>query len=258
MRMDLPVEIAHIVGDANLQEDTIGESPCSVHCFVHGKDRFYLKSSPAIYASTTYSVRREAAVLAWLAGRLHVPELLAVAERDGTEFMITRAVPGVPLSACIEAGKPAVGLFGEALRQLQGMAIHDCPFDARIKTRLHELDYLMAHNLIDHDCDLDTWPGLDTPQALRAHLHMQIPDEDLVFSHGDLCDSNVFVDANGHLHFIDLGRGGIADRWLDIAFACRNLGEEVDDKAVEMLLSNLGISDRTGRRRYFEQLDELF
>lgn len=258
MHDSLPAAIRQVVAGAPLLPDTIGESPCRVHAFRRGRERFFLKICPAVHAATTYSVRREARVLDWLAGKLSVAEVVAVAEHEGEEFMVTRAVPGVPLSARLRAGLPVTGLFREALRQLQAVPVSDCPFDSGAAMRLRELDYLLARDLIDPDHDLSQWPGLDTPQALLAHLQAHLPDEDPVFSHGDLCDSNVFVDAHDRLHFIDLGRGGVADRWLDVAFAHRNLREDVGDEAARALLATIGVPDRPDRRRFFEQLDELF
>ncbi|NWA68565.1 phosphotransferase [Pseudomonas reactans] len=76
-------------------------------------------------------------------------------------------------------------------------------------------------------------------------------------AHGDLCDTNVFVDAHDQLHFIDLGRGGIADRWLDIAFAHRNLREDISDNAANNFLRGLGEPDQSAKRVYFEQLIDL-
>jgi kanamycin kinase len=35
-----------------------------------GNELYFLKTSPAIYANTTYSVLREASVLQWLSGKL--------------------------------------------------------------------------------------------------------------------------------------------------------------------------------------------
>ncbi|QYX48904.1 hypothetical protein K3F43_05170 [Pseudomonas tussilaginis] len=60
------------------------------------------------------------------------------------------------------------------------------------------------------------------------------------------------------MHFIDLGRGGIADRWLDIAFVHRNLREDVSDNAANDFLRGLGEPDECAKREFFEQLDELF
>ena len=68
----------------------------------------------------------------------------------------------------------------------------------------------------------------------------------------------VFVDGKDQLHFIDLGRGGIADRWLDIAFIHRNLREDISPDTAEIFLEGLGVRDEPVKREFFEQLDELF
>lgn len=258
MSFALPQAIARFIGAAPLIRDRIGESPCSVYAFSRGRERFFLKTSPAIYAPTTYSVAREARLLDWLGGRLGVPEVVLVAECEAGEAMITRAVPGEPLSTRIEAGQPVVEVFAEALRQLQGVPVAACPFRADAAFRLEELDYLVSRGLIDSECDLEQWPGLATPQDLLERLRATLPQEELVFAHGDLGDSNLFIDAEERLHFIDFGRGGPADRWMDIAFAQRNLREEVSQEAADELLAALGRPDQPRKRLFFEQLDELF
>ncbi|OFA04193.1 APH(3') family aminoglycoside O-phosphotransferase [Duganella sp. HH101] len=258
MPLKLPSAIAGFIGDAVLERDEIGESPCQVHRFRRGDEVFFLKTSPLVYASTTYSVMREAAVLQWLAGRVNVPEVVLAAPADDGECMITRAVPGVPLSSLIAEGRPVLELFREALRQLQSVSVADCPFDSGAAARLRELDYLVGKGLIDEDYDFEQWPGLATPADLLARLRATIPNEDLVFSHGDLCDNNVFVDQRGELHFIDAGRGGLADRWLDIAFIHRNLRDDVSEHSAAQFLDGLGVPDALAKREFFEQLDELF
>lgn len=246
--------IKNFIGDAALRRDEIGESPCAVHSFRRGKELYFLKTSPAIYADTTYSVLREAAVLQWLAGRVNVPEVVLTARDERQEYMITRAVPGAPLAEYLDDEQRTLALFKEALRQMQSIAIADCPFDSSAAVRLRELEFLVSQGLIDDDYDFDAWPGLATPRDLLARLHATLPQEELVFSHGDLGDSNIFVTDKDELHFIDLGRGGKADRWLDIAFAHRNLREEISDDLAAQLVP----TDQPAKRTFFEQLDELF
>lgn len=245
--------VKRFIGDALLHRDEVGESPCQVHSFKRGNELYFLKTSPTVYASTTYSVLREAAVLQWLSGKVKVPEVILTAQDEQQEYMITRAVPGVRL-----AERLSVALFEEALRQMQSIAITDCPFDATAAVRLRELAFLVSQGLIDEDYDFDAWPGLDTPQDLLARLHATMPQEDLVFSHGDLGDSNILVTDKDELYFIDLGRGGKADRWLDIAFIHRNLREDLSTKAATEFLKNLDRPDSPSKRQFFEQLDELF
>jgi kanamycin kinase len=102
----MPTSITRFINDAVLQPDEIGESPCEVHSFWRANELYFLKTSPAIYAGTTYSVLREASVLQWLSGKLKVPEVILTAQDDEREYMITRAVPGVPLAELIGTKRP--------------------------------------------------------------------------------------------------------------------------------------------------------
>lgn len=82
--------------------------------------------------------------------------------------------------------------------------------------------------------------------------------EELVFTHGDLGDSNIFVNSHDELYFIDFGRGGLADRWMDIAFIHRDLREEVSDTVATDFITSLKQPDNPTKREYYELLDELF
>lgn len=247
-----------LVGDARLARDPVGESPAQVYRFTRGNEVFFLKTISTQYTSTTYSAWREGEVLQWLASRLPVPEVILVERSDEMECLVTRAVPGRPLSQRIADGRPVVAYFAEAIRLVQGVDVRDCPLRADIAVRLPELERLVVQGLVADDGDLSRWPGLDSPAAFIAHLWRTAPVEELVFSHGDLCDSNVFVDERDRLHVIDWGRGGVADRWIDIAFAHRNLREDVSETAAAALLAAMPWPDAPHKREYFEQLDELF
>lgn len=74
--------------------------------------------------------------------------------------------------------------------------------------------------------DCENWEE-DTPfkdpRELYDFLKTEKPEEELVFSHGDLGDSNIFVKDGKVSGFIDLGRSGRADKWYDIAFCVRSI-----------------------------------
>lgn len=260
MSFDLPQSIARFIGKARLVLNTVGESPCPVYRFKRGNDIFFLKMCARLYSPTTFSVQREANVLTWLNGQLNVPELVDAAQSDQGEFMITRSVPGQPLYQRIDAQQPVLQLFQEALAQLQALPITTCPFDGGAAFRLRELDYLLTNGLLAEDYDLQQWPGVQAtnPTEFVAHLYATQPSEDPVFAHGDLTDSNLLVDAQDRLYFIDWGRGGVADRWMDRAFVYQNLRQEVSVTLAGTFLAGLGEADNPGKRAFFEQLDELF
>jgi kanamycin kinase len=99
MKFSLPQPILAFVSNCEVRRDRVGESPARVYRFNRKNDLFFLKISRKIYSPTTFGVTREAQVLEWLQGRLNVPELVRHAANDRWECMITRSVPGRPLSA---------------------------------------------------------------------------------------------------------------------------------------------------------------
>ncbi|MCL1807346.1 MAG: hypothetical protein FWG31_06560 [Oscillospiraceae bacterium] len=65
--------------------------------------------------------------------------------------------------------------------------------------------------------------------------------------------------------FIDAGRGGLADKWQDIALCVRSLGYNLrdsgqteKDRYTALLLSCLGVEPDWVKIKYYILLDELF
>ena len=91
------------------------------------------------------------------------------------------------------------------------------------------------------------------------------PPEDIFFTHGDYCQPNIFIDGTKVTGFIDVGSGGIADRWQDIALCVRSLGYNLGEiekakkeKYINLLFSHLGIDPDWVKINYYILLDELF
>ena len=138
--------------------------------------------------------------------------------------------------------------------------ISDCPYTNSLDSRLAELDYLLNNDLADVDCE--NWEE-DTPfkdpRELYDFLKTEKPEEELVFSHGDLGDSNIFVKDGKVSGFIDLGRSGRADKWYDIAFCVRSIREDIgEEQYVELFFDLLGIKPDWEKIKYYILLDELF
>ncbi|MGL3160339.1 phosphotransferase, partial [Klebsiella pneumoniae] len=81
-------------------------------------------------------------------------------------------------------------------------------------------------------------------------------EERLVFSHGDITDSNIFIDKFNEIYFLDLGRAGLADEFVDISFVERCLREDASEETAKIFLKHLK-NDRPDKRNYFLKLDEL-
>jgi kanamycin kinase len=87
-------------------------------------------TSSSAYVKRAAHLAGERDRLEWLQGRLPVPELIGLYRGFGDDWLVTRAVPGVPLSdksTGLQPGHVARRL-GEILRDIHSVAASDCPF----------------------------------------------------------------------------------------------------------------------------------
>ena len=237
---------------------TEGLSPAFVHKCKLGDETVYLKEIDTIYASTTYSVKSEAEVMKWLKGRVHVPQVIEVGVRDSKEYLIMSGIEGRHIESYVGDPLKHITYLAESVRELQKVDISRCPFCNDVPARLKELDYLLKQGLAD--INTDNWQdgtAFTDPGELYQWLCDNKPREELVLSHGDI-GANLFVKDEA-FYYYDLGRCGIADKWLDISFCVKDIrdfypGTDYEKQFFEIL----GVEPDYEKINYFILLDELF
>ena len=261
--LPLPPGIARELAGFSLAEDGEGMSPTRVFRCTRGETTLYLKVSDARFDGTTYDVARERDVMAWLSGRLAVPEVVAFERHGDRSHLLMTAMPGESLARRLGASPDpfdAAERLAEAVLLLGSVPVAECPFDAGLDVRLRELDRLLAAGLAD--VDAEHWEEdtpFEEPRDLYDYLVAHRPAERPAFTHGDLCDGNLFILPDGGIGFIDLGRGGAADPWGDIAFCVREIRGLTDDPApLDRFFRRIGREPDPERLRYFILLDEMF
>lgn len=237
---------------------TEGMSPATVYkCEIDGTC-CYLKTINKAFAGTTYSVKREAEVMQWLADKLHVPQLLESGETDYSEYLIMSEIYGQHIDSFAEEPLQYISYLAKAIKLLQGIDISNCSFTSNLDFRLKELNYLLENNLAD--VDVSHWEEtteFKEPCELYKWLCENKPQEELVFSHGDI-GANFFV-KDGEIYFYDLARCGIADKWMDIAFCVRDIRDYFPDSKYEkMFFDMLGVEPNYEKINYYILLDEMF
>lgn len=238
-----------------IQTDLEGASPAEVIKFKSGKDYLYLKSIDKKYSETTFSVKREKDVMQWLNGKLIVPEVIDFVCEDNREFLIMSELKGRHIDDFKTDPETCVQIFANCIKKIQSIDISNCPFDSGLNIRLTELGYLLQRGLASTDDWESTTKFSDTSEFYKW-LCENKPSEELVFSHGDL-NANVFIDGNNYC-FYDLGRAGIADKWLDIAFCISDIREYKNKKYEDMFFKLLNIEPNYEKIEYFLLLDEMF
>ncbi|EVJ48267.1 hypothetical protein U039_02817, partial [Staphylococcus aureus KINW6066] len=201
-KMRISPELKKLIEKYRCVKDTEGMSPAKVYKLVGENENLYLKMTDSRYKGTTYDVEREKDMMLWLEGKLPVPKVLHFERHDGWSNLLMSEADGVLCS-----------------------------------------EDLLNNDLADVDCE--NWEE-DTPfkdpRELYDFLKTEKPEEELVFSHGDLGDSNIFVKDGKVSGFIDLGRSGRADKWYDIAFCVRSIREDIgEEQYVELFFDLLGI-----------------
>lgn len=225
----------------------------------------YLKIAPAGGPS---DLVHEKAVLEWLDGKLDVPKVLGFEESDGKYLILLSEIKGVPASEYVAANYDDPALIERhveratrAMRAIHNLPIDACPFQQNIAVKLAAALENIRRGFVD-ESDFDLENQGRSAQAIYEELVEKTPAaEDLVFTHGDLCLPNYIV-LNGEITgFIDFDRGGVADRYQDIALFLRsfgfNIGNGMDVSAVFCRAYGLDSLD-SDKLYYYRLLDELF
>lgn len=206
---------------------------------------------------------------------IKIPKILAYEVKEGTAYTLMTKAQGVMLcdEYYLTHAKETIRIMAEALKNLWTIDVSDCPYTtSRLENRLKVARYNVENGLVDMDnVEAETFgPNgmFEGAEELILWLEENMPEEDLVMTHGDMCLPNVFADDGKFSSFIDLGKMGPADRWQDVAIAIRSLkhnfegyyngGKAYYDFKAEEFLEALGIEMDEAKFKYYILLDELF
>jgi aminoglycoside 3'-phosphotransferase II len=80
-----------------------------------------------------------------------------------------------------------------------------------------------------------------------------------VVTHGDATFDNILIDANGRVGFIDCGRAGRADRYVDLSLLALQIDEHLGARWISQFREAYGIARRDHcKAAFFDDLYELF
>lgn len=232
-----------------LTPQTIGESGAWVY---RAGAKHFIKSEPI---SPLAELPGEIARMRWLHGTgLPCPAVLDATDHGGRHWLLMTAIPGHDLASTERVrADTAVRLMAEALRQLHALDVTSCPFDHRARIRVAAASARYHAGLYDGD-DPEQGP------ADYARLMAEVPtSEDLVVTHGDACFPNFMTENGRFTGMIDCGRLGVADRYQDLALACRSLDWNYGAAAIPAFLTAYGVvePDRA-KLEWYTLLDEFF
>lgn len=255
----LPNELAIKIGSSKWEQITIGKSGAYTFLLVNEQvPNRYLKILPR---ELRISMEREVELLKWLKDKLPVPEVLSFTVDNEYEYLLMTEVKGI-CSCDNSLGNDLpqlVRLLAKGLRMIHSIDISDCPLDQRLRIKIKEAEYRVNEGLVDEDDFDHSRRGRKAIDLFQELLTTRPVHEDLVFTHGDYCLPNIIINDGDIGGFIDWGRGGIADRYQDLALAARSLAYNFDAKWVTLLFEEYGIDKIDySKIEYYKLLDEFF
>lgn len=254
----LPGELRTEIGKSIWKQITIGRSGAYTYMLSDEVQNRYLKIMPR---KLKMSMEREVEILKWLEGKLPAPKVLLFTGDTEYEYLLMTEVKGT--HAC----DPSFGsdlpklvrLLAKGLRMIHRIDIKICPFDQRLSIKLKEAEYRVVNGLVDEDDFDDIRQGRKAVDLFQELFVAKPAGEDLVFTHGDYCLPNIIINNGDISGFIDWGRGGIADRYQDLALAARSLASNFGAKWIPLLFKEYGIDHIDySKIEYYKLLDEFF
>lgn len=263
MNIEIPPKIKHLTADKPYTVDSIGMSGSAVFTFpdmvlkIEKQDDHF---------------HQMIKVMEWLNGKLPIPRIICHEEADGKSFLLMSRIPG--RMSCneyyLDRPQELVSLLAKAIKMLWEVDISDCPRTRELDRELAEARIRVKNRLVDiENAEPDTFGknGFQTPAHLLQWLEENRPSWEPVFSHGDFCLPNIFIENGNISGFIDLGDAGIGDKWRDISLCYRSLKHNFDgtfggkiyrDFSPDILFNELEIKPDLEKLRYYILLDELF
>ncbi len=257
---NLPQQIRERIAEKPYTVDQVGMSGSYIACFADSVLKVERQGEES---------DNEQRMMAWLKGRLPVPDILCAVSQDGYHYLLMSRVEG-EMACCdrlLAQPERLVRLLAQGLRRLWRVPTADCPSNNDLNAKLCMAEQRVADGLCStEDAEPGTYgPGsFSSPKELLAWLKGNRPNQQLVFTHGDYCLPNLFVKGERISGFIDLGRSGLADPYQDIALCYRsllyNLTQAGQDwhRYVSLFFQELELTPDWEKIRYYILLDELF
>jgi aminoglycoside 3'-phosphotransferase-2 len=246
-------ELAH----ARIEPVTDGMSGAELFCVSEdGQPVRYLKIARN---QSIASLRREIERTQWLSAQgFRVPAILRIDEQADQLAMLTQAVPGMQAQSSTIPPDRLMDILARGMAALHRLPPASCPFDESLSTRLSVAEQVVAAGDVEPEHFEHRNHGI-TPEMLLQRLKDDRPTEDTVVIHGDATLTNLIVDADGGLGFVDCGNAGRGDRYIDLAVLYGEIEDHFGDEAASDFIRAYGLRDWDAvKARYFSDLYELF
>jgi aminoglycoside phosphotransferase len=220
---------------------------------------FILKKQ--VYSNHNIKLKDDYQNYLWLEGKFPIPKIIFYEQLGDFEFLCLTELQGKTLEYYfdkIETEK-IVKQYAKSLKRLHSIKIDKNALVQDLELKILKAKFNLENELVDFS-ELQTENKTCSPNELFTKLLSLKPsDYELVFTHGDYCFDNIIFDNDNLSGFIDIGNGGIADKYQDIALAVRNIQDNFSLDIVEIFYKVYGL-DKPNKNKieFYILLDEFF
>ena len=255
----VPESIMEYLDGLNYKVDDIGKSNSNIFIF----DDYILKIS-----TLSFDIENEIRVYNNLKDKLPISDIIAYEVIDERVYILKSKLKGKMLCDDSYLGNPKLlfKLASDAVKLLWKVDVKKLDLQNTYDTIMDFGKKCLKEKTIDFDnSDKTITFKFKNFDEIIDYLENNKPQEDYVLSHGDLCLTNIIVENDEVVGFIDLGLTGISHRYHDLAILYRSIkynmegryGKSYDGFEENALFDLLGIEKDDKLIEYYLLVDEL-
>lgn len=255
----IPETIINYVDGLPYEIDDVGKSNSIVLIY----EDYVLKIT-----KLSFDIQNELKVYNMLKGKLPIPDIIEYVEKEEKAFILKRKLKGKMLcdEEYLSNPKLLFKLATDAVKLLWSVDICEVSLQNTYDTIMNFGKDCLQKNLIHfEETDKAITYKFNSFLDIVDYLENNKPNQDNVLSHGDLCITNIIVQNDKVVGFIDLGLTGISHRYHDLAILYRSIkynmngryGKSYKGFEENAIFELLGIEKKDKLIEYFLLLDEM-
>lgn len=197
----------------------------------------------------------------WLKEKVPVPEIIFYEKLEEYELLCMSELKGKTLGDYFDkkGEKEMVIQYASSLKWLHSLKIDNNALVQNLNTRLSKAKCNLENGLINIAELQPENQNYNLNELFDKLLGIKPSSYELVFTHGDYCLDNIIYDNDNLSGFIDLGNGGVADKYQDIALAVRSIKDDFNTELVNLFYEEYGLIEvNEGKLEFYTLLDEFF
>lgn len=260
MDFELPDNIKPILEGYTVEDGPSGLSGASIYKFKKESNVYFLK---IIDVNNRFvgELDVEYMILKWLDGKFPAPQIIAFEKTTKKHFLLMTEVDGTTLEELFNQNvsiEEIVTIYAESLKFIHNIDIQDCPYKADDEAMLLKAKENMELGINIENME-EEYKNLSVRELYDKLLLLKPKKHENVFIHGDYCSDNIIIKNNKLNGIIDVGRGGIGDKYKDIALAVRSIRHDFGEQWLDLFFDKYGMTEPNWDKiEFYIIMDEFY